>query len=333
MISIIVPVYNAELYIDECINSILAQSYQDFELILVNDGSKDKSLELCKKYEGERIKVLDKPNGGASSARNLGIKNAKGDFVVFIDSDDTIPVNAMQSLIENSSEEVDTVIGNFNHQYGDKIIRHLHMLKPGVYDYKDLLPSFIDDGRLSGFLISTSCSTLYRSSIIKNANIHFNEKLRINEDGLFNLEYALHARKVRMIEDVVYVTRKHNDSSRHTQFTKDNFNQILCDYIRNTYPKQCATYDFETQFKRRNFTVALWSILINGKVLGWKEGIRYIKSLLTDPPIPEAYQYIKESQLASYKKIMYKCMKWKQVCLVYILAHFIIPWLSSKIAR
>ncbi len=333
MISVIVPVYNAEAYIEDCVNSILSQTFQDFELILVNDGSQDHSLEFCKKYESDKVKVINKSNGGASSARNVGIEASRGDFLVFVDSDDTIPQTTLQSLIGNSTTEVDTVIGNFNHQYGEKIIEHKHTLKPGVYDYKELLPEFIDNGKLGGFLISSSCSTLYRSSIVKRAGIRFNEELRINEDGLFNLEYALHAGRVKMVEDVVYLTRKHNDSSRHTNFSKANFNKVLYDYLHDKYPEEWGKYNFENQFLRRKVTVALWDILVNVKVMNRKDSFAYLKELVSSSDIREALPSIKINQLPRHKKIMFLLIKGKNIFLIYIFAHYVIPFLSSKIAR
>lgn len=103
MISIIVPIYNTEKYLSKCINSILQQTYQDFELILIDDGSTDNSLTICKKYseKDERIKVLHKENGGQGSARNLGLSVFRGDYVTFIDSDDWIDSRLLYVLLNN----------------------------------------------------------------------------------------------------------------------------------------------------------------------------------------------------------------------------------------
>ncbi len=107
-LSVIVPVYNAEKYIDKCINSILNQTYKNIELLLINDGSKDNSLSICNVYaeKDERVKVFDKQNGGAASARNLGIKNATGYYIGFCDADDFFELDAFETLI-NIMEEND----------------------------------------------------------------------------------------------------------------------------------------------------------------------------------------------------------------------------------
>ena len=101
-ISVIVPVFNTEKYISECIDSILAQTFTDWELILVDDGSKDNSGKICDEYatKDSRVRVLHQPNGGVTSARSNGVKNAKGEWITFVDADDTLPVDALKMMIE-----------------------------------------------------------------------------------------------------------------------------------------------------------------------------------------------------------------------------------------
>ena len=110
-ISIIVPVYNAERYIDKCVESVIQQSYRNWELLLIDDGSTDKSGILCDGYEqiDNRIRVIHKPNGGVGSARNTGIESASGDFITFIDSDDWVEVDYIQDFV-NKSPMKDSII-------------------------------------------------------------------------------------------------------------------------------------------------------------------------------------------------------------------------------
>ena len=105
-ITIIVPVYNTESFLHKCINSILSQSYTNFELLLINDGSSDKSGEICDKFalKDDRIKVFHKKNGGVSSSRNLGINNAQGKWIMFIDSDDEITHNCLELCINKTNK-------------------------------------------------------------------------------------------------------------------------------------------------------------------------------------------------------------------------------------
>ena len=101
-VSIIVPIYNAEKYLGYCINSIVSQTYQNIEIILVNDGSMDDSLKICKNYAAidKRIRILDIPNGGVSNARNSGLKEATGEYIQFVDADDTIDLNMTERMCE-----------------------------------------------------------------------------------------------------------------------------------------------------------------------------------------------------------------------------------------
>ena len=102
-VSIIIPVYRAEKYIKECVSSVMKQSYSNLEIILVDDGSPDRSGEICDalSHEEKRIKVIHKKNGGASSARNAGLKCAEGSYICFVDSDDFLPVNAIENLVQS----------------------------------------------------------------------------------------------------------------------------------------------------------------------------------------------------------------------------------------
>ena len=105
ILSVIVPVFNVEPYLGSCVNSILSQSFEDFELILVNDGSTDGSLLVCKEFElvDSRVKVVDKHNGGVSTARNAGLNKAQGEWICFVDSDDVIDSMYFSNLISNSN--------------------------------------------------------------------------------------------------------------------------------------------------------------------------------------------------------------------------------------
>ena len=112
-ISIIIPVYNAEQYLEECLLSISQQTFGDFEIWAINDGSTDRSLEILKKYQAKepRLQVIAQENKGVSAARNLGLENAQGDYITFVDADDTLPNDAFSEIISVSS--VDLLMGSF----------------------------------------------------------------------------------------------------------------------------------------------------------------------------------------------------------------------------
>jgi len=116
LISIIVPIYNVEIYLEKCLNSIINQTYKNIEILLINDGSSDNSLRICKKYQkkDKRIVLINKKNGGLSSARNAGIDKASGNYLLFIDSDDYIEIDMIEKLYNNiKSNNADISICNF----------------------------------------------------------------------------------------------------------------------------------------------------------------------------------------------------------------------------
>lgn len=196
MISIIVPVYNGEKKLHKCINSIIAQTFKDWELILVNDGSKDNSGEICDSFsqKDSRIKVIHQKNGGVSKARNSGINVAKGEFIVFADADDWVEPNYLKALISES--QYDLVITAY--YYRPK--RHI------AFNY-DL--SF-KGKEIRNFLVYkylSNCSPwgkLYKRSIIEKGQIRFDESLKCYEDFVFILSYLLHCNSIRLLPTATY---------------------------------------------------------------------------------------------------------------------------------
>ena len=126
LVSVIVPVYNTEKYIGECIESILHQTYKNIELVLVNDGSTDGSLEICERYGqiDQRIRVISKTNSGASDARNLGMCTASGQYICFVDSDDMLKSKCIEVLYNGIiSDDVDAAFCNFEYCYDGRLIK------------------------------------------------------------------------------------------------------------------------------------------------------------------------------------------------------------------
>lgn len=182
MISIVIPIYNAELTLQACIDSILVQEYQDFEIILVDDGSKDDSPKICQIYSSRdnRIKYFRKENGGPSSARNLGLDNISGDLSCFIDSDDCVSPQYLSHLIAPflSDPKIDVVIQNYGQS---NIIEHEVILKDEAFKY------YLVDHNI--IHLCGPCAKLYKSEIIKNNSIFFPEESKMGEDFVFILRF------------------------------------------------------------------------------------------------------------------------------------------------
>lgn len=193
--SIIIPIYNAETTIKHCIDSILKQEYRDFELLLVNDGSTDNSKNICDEYaqKDSRIKVFHKPNGGVSSTRNLGIKNAIGEWITFIDADDYIEEDYFCPIPQ---DDYSLIITNWKPTLADNYIEYLI---PSEITNKKQIIEFINNN-LQLDIIRCPWAKFFKKSIIIDNNILFDERFKIGEDTLFVMTYLYYCKKI-LIKD------------------------------------------------------------------------------------------------------------------------------------
>lgn len=241
MVSVVIPIYNVEKYLKKCIDSILNQSFNDFEIILVNDGSTDSSIEICNEYIEKdcRIILINKKNGGASSARNAGINVAKGKYVSFIDSDDCINDNYFNILVEKAEmNNCDVIVS------GCKTIPNNVNIVPS-YKLNTVLrgTDFIlsSDNVHSKNELSAVFRCLYRLKLIKQNEILFNEKIFIGEDIIFNLEVLVNSDRVMAIADILYYYTINNPTSLMRSKFKSNLESSLVEqyekriYLSNKY--------------------------------------------------------------------------------------------------
>lgn len=215
MISVIIPVYNTEKYLDRCIESLLRQTLPDFEAILVDDGSTDRSPTICDRYAAAdpRIRVVHKANGGVSAARNDGLKLAKGEFVTFMDADDELPDNALRLLYDCVSDGTDLVMAGYERYDEDgKCSYHV--------DERFELEITRQEGirlmyRPLTFRYMGYCwGKLFRLSVIRDKGIRFDEDICFNEDRLFVLTYICRMeRKVLFTTKTVYKYHNRKDSA------------------------------------------------------------------------------------------------------------------------
>lgn len=202
LISIIIPVYNAERYLKKCIESILTQTYEKIEVILIDDGSKDNSGKICDEYATKdgRIRVIHKKNAGVSAARNTGIENAQGEFIAFVDSDDWLEKNSLEILHKEITEQnADIVAGTFVKIREKGAVKH--NLKSGIYKDGRIAESIID---LMEFLWGTVWAKLFRRDIIANEKILFNPEIPMGEDTLFLMKYMQFCKKIILKDELVY---------------------------------------------------------------------------------------------------------------------------------
>lgn len=225
--SIIVAIYNIESYIDECISSVINQDYTDFELLLVNDGSTDNSLATLKKWEkkDKRIKVINKPNGGLSSARNAGLACAKGKYIVYIDGDDWISSDLLSSVVCYIKAEGDADMICFDYWcYFDRQNMKLDTYNSTV-NHTDGQDFFAN----SKFKL-TAWSKVYRKEYLNKINLQFLEG-RLHEDISYTVPLCVCANKVGWIKKPLYYYRQNRKDSIMSKVTYRNvldFSHAIC---------------------------------------------------------------------------------------------------------
>lgn len=227
-ISVIIPVYKCEKYLVQCIESVLNQTFQDFELILVDDGSPDFSPQICDEYKKKdnRIQVIHKENGGVSSARNEGIKVSRGEYITFIDSDDYVDAEMFEYLYKKAKEYLtDIVVSGLvmdkwkNDEITEKTIYKIQNSK--VYTSKELLEEW--GQRFPSICMCGPWCKLYRGEIIRNNKILFDTSLNCGEDTYFNLDVLAGAKKIYFCEEIFYHYRRDNADSLFSRFHKDTY--------------------------------------------------------------------------------------------------------------
>lgn len=224
MISIIVPIYNAESHLEKCIQSVINQSISNFELILVDDGSTDKSKIICQRFLNDnRVRYYYKTNGGVSSARNFGIKKSSGNWLCFIDADDWVESDYLKNII--SKNNADLVISNIKsiNEKGVKF-NSLHS-KSEMRTESFFVPDDFFDG--NQFILSNSpVAKTFKTDIIINNNIYFNEHLKNGEDFIFVLQYALKCKTIEFNNQFNYCYNKMNNQSVTNSYFKDYFTNL-----------------------------------------------------------------------------------------------------------
>ena len=212
IISVIIPVYNAEEYLNACLKSLQDQSFTAFEVWLINDGSKDQSGIICDTYQAQdsRFHVIHKPNGGVSSARNMGLKMAKGKWICFVDSDDTVEKDYLQILHQAVGEQKEVLIlQGFNtiQPDGGKKPR---LFKNYLYTATEIYKTFQDTNlNRCGFPFGK----LYNKRIIDSYQIEFNEQIHYAEDVMFMLTYLCHVSAIQTVAGAQYNYFVRNNAS------------------------------------------------------------------------------------------------------------------------
>ena len=217
LISIIVPAYNVEKYIKACLDSLINQTYSNFEIIVINDGSTDQTEKMLNEYESNpKIQIFSQKNGGLSAARNQGLKLANGELVCFIDSDDSVKSDYLEKLVAPFFEDsgVDITVCGYQEKFEKSVINHVLKSQKitGAQATKDLLIRQQDFDVLAW-------NKLYRKSLFTDYNIEYPVG-QIHEDNLTTYKLFSHAQKVVYISDILYIYQR-----THSEITKNRYSE------------------------------------------------------------------------------------------------------------
>lgn len=255
--SVIIPAYNSERTLARCLDSVLRQKFQDYEVIIVDDGSTDKTKSIIESYKlkDSRIIGITKENGGASSARNTGMNNATGDYIVFLDSDDEV---SSEYLYDLSGYNEDCIISGITVQR-EYTQHNENPPKNSVYNKEDI-PTFIEINNLGSYLRGP-CAKALKRQIISNFNIRFDTNMLWGEDFLFMLEFLKHSNGIRTICKANYIYYWPSDELKY-KMTANH-------YMYGLHKIEYAIRTFGT----------LQTALMNNRIGHYATFIRYLCSL------------------------------------------------------
>ena len=336
LVSIIIPVYNATKYLNKCLDSLIAQTYSHIEILCVNDGSTDNSLDVLNAYSERdvRIKIINKQNEGASIARNVALKEAKGEYITFVDADDWIDLETIEVAIDKAKTGVDIVLWGYMREFATRSAPR------SIFDYDEKIfeKDEVDNLRRSlfGFMgkelkyvekADSLCMVggkLYKKSLILDNGIQFVDIREIGtfEDGIFCIDVLSVAKSLLYIDKFFYHYRKDNENSVTTKY-KENFFQKWCrlfEKLQKKIEKEKLGEEYQIALKNRI------SLCIIGQGLNIIEGnfsarekIKKIKEILTFPLYRQAIKQFKLRYLKIHCCLFFLCAKIRFSLGVYIL--------------
>lgn len=342
LVSIVIPVYNVERYLRQCLDSVVNQTYKNLEIVCVNDGSPDRSIEILEQYaeRDSRLKVITIENRGLSGARNVGTEACTGEFLIYLDSDDWVDLNtvelAVDAMMENSA---DLVLWNYSKEYNqssqpvkvfsertlyedDNYIR-LHQRLVGLTGEQLQHPEQCDS-------ISTAWGKLYKAEIIKSNHIEFvNTKIIGTEDLLFNAEVFNYCKSAVALPNCLNHYRKTNAGSLTRQYRPRFFEQWT--ELQRRLKIVCADKEYLQQSVSNR--VALSTIGLGLRVIGSNSSFQGKKDalygIISTPRYEEAYAKLETKFLPLHWKAFFFCAKYKMT----ILLMFLLWAMKTMISR
>lgn len=212
-VSIILPIYNAALYLSQCLSSIQEQTFSDFEVLMINDGSTDTSEDICKAFtqSDPRFLLFNKENSGVSASRNLALTHARGKYLQFIDSDDWLTADAVETLFHRAeSTGSDLTVCHFYRVLDNHAVQRGHIKTNQLLTRREYAEEMMKAP--ANYYYGVLWNKLYRRSLVESVHLHFDPQVKWGEDFLFNLRYLEHVRLVSTAAKPIYYYRKREDS-------------------------------------------------------------------------------------------------------------------------
>lgn len=320
-ISVIVPVYNAEKYLNECVDSILAQTLQDIEVILVDDGSTDNSPAICDEYaeKDSRVVVIHKENGRASSARNAGIRVATGDYIAFVDSDDWISPEMYETMLSTDAEvclcDYVRFKGEKQFPFSQQCIREGYYTKEQIRE--EVYPHLVMDGIEYPITIS-NCVLAVKHTIIKDNNLWYREDIHVSEDAPFGSEVLYCANSFYYLKDKHFYHYRVTEGSASKTYKSWWWDSSLKinEETENFFSK-CTDYDFTQQIKSNMFYLARAEIfyIMKNHELTRQEQNEKMLAVMNHPRVVRMMDGYDVTGLPIQFKMLYWSIRYRSVAL------------------
>lgn len=320
-ISVIVPVYNAEKYLRECMESVLHQTLSDLELILVDDGSTDGSPALCDAYaaQDDRVKVIHKPNGHAASARNAGLRAASGEYIAFVDADDWISPDMYEKMLQTGA---DVTLCDYVRFRGEHEFPFTQPnVSAGFYDKQQMreqiYPHLVMDGLEYPITISNWVLAI-KHTIIKDNGLRYREDIHISEDAPFGSEVLYCANSFAYLKgEQLYHYRTTEGSASRTYKPWWWDSSLKINEETENFFAQCTDYDFTQQIKSNMFYLARAEVyrILHNTALSRREQTKKAKTVMREPRV---VRMMKGFDIRPYPlsfKLIYWSIRYRSVAL------------------
>ncbi len=327
-VSIIVPIYNAEKYLKATVESILAQTYKNIELILIDDGSKDLSGAICDEFaeKDDRVKVIHKQNDGVSMARNDGLNAATGDYIGFVDADDTIKPYMYERLVKAIEKyNAQMAMGSYDkvEVYSGKVttveIPYANSGDKTVVDSVIFQMAFWNcrrNGLAMPTIYGSTWPNLYLASIIKENKLYFDKQIVLGEDMLFNLKYLLLIDKISFVKESLYEYNMFSSSATRGKRPKlwEQYLTLLKEQhelLKDRFHYD-GDYTYNMHFQVINFaTGVIEEQICPAKDMSFGQKLKGIRQITSSKEVREALKGLKGFPLSNKDKVKFVCFKLK----------------------